>query len=594
MAAVAALAGCGSGEEEEPVTPPVANPARAKGLANLYEPDLMLEKRDRFWPVAVRTIDLLRSGARRTCLAEEAGTLCGPTHIRELPWASGSGLAYLDYPADGSDPGNEREGVAAALRSGAPGTAARMYYYVTGRDPDRPVTLQYWFYYPFNYLEAHSPFGLASVNTDLHEGDIEGMSVLLSAHRKQPVYVWMPRHSEEGERFTWNEGALQRNGSHPIGFAAKGSHATYESCGRKYRSANVNGLSISIPDDNFSCRPGAGYELGATIPALDLARTWWACWPGHLGAAPHLPFPLNQIYADGPASPLYQQKFDLRNPQPCAGVAAPSPPGPGQELLADPETASALGAAGGRLNELFRSCEDWWQRPPAGSYMVACDQRTLESFFESGLEDAGEQNLRILGDPAAHGQMVPTVFAAPAPADGAPQGVDRATIRSDQVAHPQVFVAIRDGDKLRVARFPEFTLQPDQKLRLRRDDNSLWRLVDVTAGNRTVAEAGVHETGASTAPQKPTILTARRNGDVISLLFSAGTNPETSLVAYAGTSRQDLLEGGRAVGTVSGKPSGSYELTIDDPARAIHQLRVVAFFEGALAASALAAVTAGG
>ena len=58
-------------------------------------------------------------------------------------------------------------------------------------------------------------------------------------------------------------------------------------------------------------------------------------------------------------------------------------------------------------------------------------------------------------------------------------------------------------------------------------------------------------------------------------------------------SRGDLLEGGRAVGTVSGQPSGNYELTIADPGREIHQLRVVAFIEGALAASLLAAVTEG-
>jgi hypothetical protein len=537
---------------------------------------------------------LLHEGARRTCLADEAGAPCRPAYIRELPWASGSDLAYLNYPADSSDPSKEREGVAAALKSGAPGTDARIYYYVTGRDPKRPVTLQYWFYYPFNYLEAHSPFGLASINTDMHEGDIEGMSALLSAEKRQPVYVWMPRHRDEGERFTWNEGALQRNGSHPIGFAAKGSHATYESCGRKYRSANVDGVNVNIPDDNFSCQPGASYELGATIPALDLARTWWACWPGHLGDAPHLPSPLSEIYADGPTSPLYQQKFDLRNPQPCAGVAAPSPPGPGRELLADPETASALDETGGRLNELFRSCDDWWQRPPEGSYMVACDQATLESFFESGLEDAGDQNLRIDGNPASHGPMVPAVFAAPTPQAGAPQGVERATIRTDRIAHPQIFVAIRDEDKLRVARFPEFTFRPGQDLKLRRDNNSLWRLVDVADGGRTVAEAGVHETAAATSPQKPTILSAKRIGDAISLRFSAGTNPETSLVAYAGANRQDLLEGGHAVGTVSGQPSGSYELTVEDSARAVHQLRVVAFFEGALVASSLAAVTEGG
>jgi hypothetical protein len=588
-AIAAACCGCGP-EEEEPVTPPVSDPARAKSLAGRYEPDLMLEKDDEFWPVAVRTIDLLRSGRTRTCFAVDEDAPCRPTPIRELPWASGSALAYLNYPADSSDPDDERDGVAAALRGGAPGTGARMYYYVTGRDPNRPVTLQYWFYYPFNYLEAHSPFGLASLNTDMHEGDIEGVSILLSARKRRPVYVWMPRHRDEGERFTWNEGALQRNGSHPIGYAAKGSHATYESCGRKYRSANLAGLNISIPDDSFSCRPGASYELGATIPALDLSRTWWGCWPGHLGNAPHFPFPLSEIYADGPTSPLYQQKFDLRNPHPCAQVGAPEPPDPGRELLADPDTASALREAGGRLNELFRSCDDWWQRPPEGSYLVACDQQTLEAFFESGLEDAGDQNLRIGGRPTRHGPMVPAVLAAPAPQSGAPQGVDRATIRTDGIAHPAVFVAIRSGETLRVARFPEFTLRPEQILRLRRDSAERWRLTDVAHGDATVAEAEVHETGAPVSPQKPVIFSARREGDAIELRFGGGTNSEARLTAYAGTSREDLLEGGRPVGTVSGQPSGEYMLKVDDPDRRIHQLRVVAFFEGALAASALAPV----
>ncbi|HXS32336.1 MAG TPA: hypothetical protein VN758_01010 [Solirubrobacterales bacterium] len=575
------------------MTPPVANPARAEGLASRYEPNLMLEKHDEFWPVAVRTVDLLRLGQKRTCFATEKGALCKPAHIRDLPWASGSGLAYLDYPADNSDPEQERDGVAAALKSGAPGTAARIYYYVTGRDPDRPVTLQYWFFFPFNYLEAHSPFGLASVNTDLHEGDIEGMSILLSAHKRQPVYVWMPRHRDEGERFTWNEGALQRNGDHPVGFAAKGSHATYESCGRKFRSANVHGVNVDIPDDYFSCRPSADYELGSTIPALDLARTWWACWPGHLGYAPHLSSPWSEFHADGPTSPLYQQKFDLRNPQPCAGVEPPAPPELGKELLTDPETASALGQAGGRLNELFRNCDDWWQRPPEGSYMVACDQKTLDAFFASGLEDGGDQNLRIGGRPARHGPMVPAVLAAPTPPAGAPQGVDRATIRTDRTAHPEVFVAVRAEDKLRVARFPELTLSPGQDLRLRRDSNSVWRLIDAADGGRTVAEAGVHETGASASPQKPVIVSAERNGNVIELHFGAGTNPETSLIAYAGADREDLLEGGRSVGKLSGQLSGNYELTIEDPDHAIQQVRVVAFNEGALAASALVAISEG-
>lgn len=587
--AAALVTGCGSGEEPEPVTPPVANPARAATLAGRYEPDLMLEKHDGFWPVAVRTIDRLRSGSTRTCLAEKPGARCSPTRIRELPWASGPASAFLDYPASSHNPEAEHEGAVQALGGNAPGTGARIYYYVTGRDPDRPLTLQYWFYYPFNYLEAHL-FAGASVDTDLHEGDIEGMSLLLSAHKHQPVYVWMPRHRDEGERFTWNEGALQLHEDHPVGYAAKGSHATYESCGRKFRTAVVlGGLADNVvPDDYFSCEPGAGYELGAGVPALDLARTWWACWPGHLGDAPHHPSPLSEIYADGPTSPLYQQKFELREADPCAGVEPPPTPRPGQELLDDPETTQALDEAGGRLNELFSSCDDWRQRPPDGSYMVACDQETLDSFFESGLEDPGSQNLRIEGSPAPRGPAVPAVFAA-----SEPGAVDGATIETDQVAHPVVFVAIRDEEQVKFARFPKFTLQPGQRLRLKRDSDTHWRLVDVAHGERTVAGAHVSETEAPTPPQQPTILAAERRGESIELRFRGGTNPETSFVVYAGTSREDLEEGGRSVGALEGRRGGEYELTIADPERRFHQVRVVAFNESLRAASPIAPVGGG-
>jgi hypothetical protein len=587
-AALCGAVGCGGGEDEgEPVTPPVANPARAETLAGRYEPDLMLEKHDRFWPVAVRTIDLLRSGSTRTCLAQEPAGDCLPTHIRELPWTSGSPKSYLNYPANSHSPEAEHEGVVQALKSDHPGEDARMYYYVTGRDRERPVTLQYWFYYPFNYLEAH-PFPGATVDTDLHEGDIEGMSVLLSAHEHRPVYVWMPRHRDEGERFAWNEGALQMHEGHPVGYVAKGSHATYESCGRKFRTALVlGGLADNIvPDDYFSCDTGASYELGAGISAIDLARTWWACWPGHLGDAPHHPSPLSEIYADGPTSPLYQQKFELREPHPCEGMPAPPPPQPGQELLKDPETAQELDEAGGRLNELFRDCEDWRQRPPDGSYMVACDQETLEEFFESGLEDPGSQNLRIEGNPASRGAMAPAVFASPET-----DGVDGATIETDQVAHPVVFVAVRNEEKVKFARFPRFTLKPGQRLRLRRDSGTHWRLVDLAHGERIVRGADVGETEAPTPPQPPAILVARRQGDSIELRFRGGENPETSFVVYAGASREDLREGGRSVGALEGQPGGEYRLRIPDPERNLHLVWVVAFNEATRAASPVTPVS---
>lgn len=586
------LAGCCGGEDEpDPVTPPVADPAKARTLAGRYEPNLTIERHDGFWPIALPTIDLLRSGERGICLALAKDAPCDPISTERLPWGTGSKLAFLDYPADNKDPDEQHAAIVAALGSAAPGTKAQMYFYVTGRDPDRPVSLQYWFYYPYNYLRARF-HDVALFNTDLHEGDIEGVSILLSAHKHRPVYVWMPRHTEEGERFVWNQGALQRQGTHLTGFVARGGHATYESCGLKFRTTFFLGGARHIPDDYISCDPRDTYELGATINTVNLARTGWACWPGHLGYSPHYEANgsfgkvLGAFVADGPASPLFQQKFDLGNPRPCEKVPQPERPAGSPEVLADPETASALSAAGGRLNDLFRSCDDWAQRPPQGSYMVACDQGTLERFFESGLEDRGGQNLRVLGDPAPRGPTVPAVFAS-----SESEAVDRATIRTDEPAHPEVFVAIRNERKLSTAEFPAFTMQPGQRLRLQRRSSSHWRLVDKAAGGRVVAAAKVEVTEVAHPPEQPAIVAAERHGDEIDLRFSGGKDPATRLVAFAGPTRSGLIESGRIAGAVRGDPSGKYRLAVADPAAEIHFLRIVASRDGALAASPLAAVS---
>jgi hypothetical protein len=596
LAALALGGGCGGSDEEEPVTPPVADPTRAETLAGKYEPDLMLERSDGFWPVSLLTIDHLRAGERGICLAAERGAPCNPIATAKLEWNAEPGSAFIDYPADNNDRDAQHDVFVRALGHSAPGTRARMYYYVTGRDPERPVSLQYWFYYPFNYLPVHLPgpfSGTTLVNSDLHEGDFEGMAILLSAHAHQPVYVWMPRHADEGERFVWNQGILERHGTHPVGYVARGSHATYESCGRKFRTAFAAGQVLDIPDDNASCTVRDTYELGSGVPAIDLARTWWACWPGHLGNAPGFGSDggiFNQVRgqfdADGPRSPLFQQKFDLNGPQPCANVPAPSEVPRDREVLADPETAAVLGQSGGRLNDLFRSCDEWSQRPPEGSYMVACDQATLDAFFDSGLEDPGPQDLRVLGEPEPTGPTVPAVFAS-RQADA----VDRATIETSGIAHPQVYVAIRNGRKLTTAEFPEFEMQPEQRLRLRRESGSLWRLVDLDSGRRVARASGpAVESEVAISPQVPQIAGATRDGDEIELRFSGGTDPATRLVAFAGPTRSELIEAGRIVGAVRGEASGSYLLRVADPSRELHFVRVVASRDGALAASQVAEV----
>lgn len=595
LTSLALDAGCS--DEEDPVTPPVADPAKALTLAGTYEPDLMLERDDGFWPVSLLTVDRLRVGEKGICLSTERGDACPPTAIAKLEWNAAPGTAFLDYPADNTDRDAQHEAFVRALGHRAPGTRARMYYYVTGRDPDRPVSLQYWFYYPFNYLPIHLPgpfSGTTLVNSDLHEGDFEGMGILLSAHKREPVYVWMPRHAEEGERFVWNQGILERHGTHPVGYVARGSHATYESCGRKFRTAFAAGHVLDIPDDNVSCSPGDIYPLGSGIGAINLARTWWGCWPGHFGNAPAFSSGggiFNQVRsqfdADGPRSPLFQQKFDLSGPQPCANTPAPSEVPRDHEVLADPDTAVALGKSGGRLNDLFRSCDEWSQRPPEGSYMVACDQATLDAFFDSGLEDPGTQDLRVRGEPEPTGPTVPAVFASRQPG-----AVDGATIETSEVAHPQVYVAVRNGKKLTTAEFPEFEMQPGQRLRLRRESGSPWRLVDLDSGKTAVRASGdAVDSEVAISPQAPQIVSATRSGDEIELRFSGGSDPATRLVAFAGSTRSELIEAGRIVGAVRGEASGSYLLRVADPSRELHFVRVVASRDGALAASQVAEVS---
>lgn len=595
LVSLALGAGCG-GEEEEPVARLVTDPARAETLAGRYEPDLMLERDDGFWPVSLLTIDRLRSGEKGICLGLERDGPCPPTATAKLEWNAEQGSAFVDYPADNTDRDAQHAAFVRAIGHSAPGTRARMYYYVTGRDPERPVSLQYWFYYPFNYLPVHlpGPFSGATLSeVDLHEGDFEGMGILLSAHDHRPVYVWMPRHTEEGERFVWNEGILERHDTHPVGYVARGSHATYESCGHKFRtSAASPSLLDVVPDDVFSCSPGDTYELGSGIGAVNLARTWWACWPGHFGYAPaygaeggRVNQARGQIEADGPHSPLFQQKFDPNGPQPCANVSAPSEMPRDREVLADPETAAVLGQSGGRLNDLFRGCDEWSQRPPEGSYMVACDQETLNAFFDSGLEDPGTQDLRVLGDPGPTGPTVPAVFAS-----GRADAVDRATIETSEVARPEVYVAIRNGAKLTTAEFPEFELKPGQRLRLRREGGSVWRLVDLESG-RTVVRTNAVETEFATPPQPPRIRAASRDGDQIELDFSGGAGPATRFVVFAAATRPELREGGRIVATARGEASGSYRVAIADPGRTLHFLRVVAGHDGIPAASQVAEVS---
>jgi hypothetical protein len=80
--------------------------------------------------------------------------------------------------------------------------------------------LQYWFFWYFNQFN------------DLHEGDWEGMQITFEAGspaaalKEEPGEIILFQHAG-GERASWEDGKVQKEGTHPIVYPAAGSHATF-------------------------------------------------------------------------------------------------------------------------------------------------------------------------------------------------------------------------------------------------------------------------------------------------------------------------------------------------------------------------------
>jgi hypothetical protein len=80
--------------------------------------------------------------------------------------------------------------------------------------------LQYWFFWYFNQFN------------DLHEGDWEGMQITFEAPtpaaalHEAPGEIILFQHAG-GERASWTDGKVQKQGTHPIVYPAAGSHATF-------------------------------------------------------------------------------------------------------------------------------------------------------------------------------------------------------------------------------------------------------------------------------------------------------------------------------------------------------------------------------
>jgi lysophospholipase L1-like esterase len=466
-------------DETTPVVFPPPPGAAEEGrrlaeLADRYQPELVIDRRDGFWPVPVRTLLAMRDRRATICrqpavAASECLRLGTPG---EFPWAGGRG-EHLEYPAADDDREEQYDLMVDALGTADPSRSALIYFLATRKPgPDQPITIQYWFFYPFNYQPTK-----AVPDGGYHEGDFESIALLLSAKTNRPRYIWMARHDEEGRIFPWDDEAIVKNGEHPELFAARGSHATYESCARQSRPAGPVGLI----DDYPACDAGRPLRLAPeTTPLADLSRVGWACWAGLFGHASGGLYKQLHLIGDAPRSPLWQQDFGVVS-EPCRGVPDPGGrDGPDEEVLEESKGVPALlRRRSGSIAPLVDRCSDWEKPAVTGTYIVACDQEALDAYLASGLERTGPAGVRI--DLALPDAPKVGAFALPAMRRN-PAGsyLDVWRIVAANPTEVSVFASCprRGANRAIGAKFERVRVMPGRPLRLLdHGPDRRWRLV---------------------------------------------------------------------------------------------------------------------
>jgi hypothetical protein len=457
-------------------------------LVKRFQPRLLLSRSDGFWPVSVLTLfDLVRRG-HVLCRAPTCVPLRSPS---DLPFTGGEN-EWLEYPGAHTDRSQQHDQMVEALGSADPFRTSRQYFLV-GRNPDSgTISLQYWYFYTFNYQP------LKVGRAGFHEGDFEHVGVLLSRDGK-PRAVWMARHDDEGQVLLWGEPALRRRGDHADVYVARGSHASYESC----IEARRRRAPLGFINDRPECEGARQIVLEpGQSPLFDLSRARWGCWGGRFGHTRSRESRLEWelVEANGPRSPLWQQAYDGVAATPCRDVTIPDNlVSEGEEPLPD-ASAQAIGRGAGRLDALVDECADWRRPQAQGAYVAACAQDALAGWVRGGMPDGAAPGLQVLtpADPAAS-----TTAAMPVAVrrDALSPSFQGWRVRTAQPAAVEVYASCYVRDTPLEATFTGVRVTPASELRLDVSAEGSWRLLE--DGVRPVAEATPRLPGAADGPNAP-------------------------------------------------------------------------------------------
>ena len=272
----------------------------AQKLVDAYSPIVMLREQtedppcdssqEQYDPTTVDTV-LGNPRVQLVPPGKDAAVTTAPTGAE----IAGLGGGYhLNLPGDPLHPGcNYAKDFAALKEQG--NAPAITYARIATEDGESGLAVQYWFFYYFNQFN------------DLHEGDWEGMQIAFDANTPRealaegPSEIALFQH-EGGEKGSWDDPKVEKEGTHPVVYPAAGSHATFY--GPAVYVENGKGGS-GLGCDNTT-EPLRRVEpkpvLVPTNPRPD-GPFKWLTFNGHWGQKA-------KGYANGPQGPMDKLQWD--------------------------------------------------------------------------------------------------------------------------------------------------------------------------------------------------------------------------------------------------------------------------------------------
>ncbi len=276
---------------------PAAAPARALrplDLALRFQPHLFFDSAELWRPVDVDAF--LAEPGHQVCPVPATGLPCAPlTSVGQLTPAA----AYLDLRGTQLDGSDATAPDLATCAKSAPilldcdeGGRSRIYAHVTRAG--RRVAIDYWWFLRYNAFLI-----------DLHEGDWEGVTVIVDAAGRRVEAVHFAAHASS---WRYPAGVPILDGArHVRVYVARGSHAAYprrctSAChqtGSVLPEGRFNGRRAWVANDPATCarRCVRLFPQGGGAPAS------WNAWDGLWGVLHSALFP-------PPRTPAFQARFE--------------------------------------------------------------------------------------------------------------------------------------------------------------------------------------------------------------------------------------------------------------------------------------------